>query len=243
MVCLAGCDFTPWKSVHTQNTEIFYKPGSYAQKHIQKAKQQYEYAVQDAVQFLPQINLTPKVKVYLYEKLKSKGFAKPEMREVHFRYGEEFRLTSSHEFLHIFLYEYNKKAPLRFEEGVCRIREGKRKKFKGKMHQILYYQLVKFSPKENWKAELVFKDHYKTDDEGNIAAAFALFTQQELGMSKFWKFYQELTKKNWRQKLQEYFGKSISQIDQDFVVFVKSIPDPPEAFKFKFSPETAHLHK
>ncbi|MCB9757971.1 MAG: hypothetical protein H6753_06090 [Candidatus Omnitrophica bacterium] len=232
-----------WKVSETQNLKIYYRPFSYAEKHLAQAQTSYENSFVAAEQFLSKINKTPKVKVYLYDNLKNKGFAKVEKREVHFRYGKVFRLTSVHEFLHIFLYELNPNVPLRFEEGVCRIREGKSKKFKGQIYQILYYQLVKLTSSDRWVVEEVFQNKYKDDDEGNIAAAFALFAMQSLGEKTFWTMYQELDQKNWQQLLGKYFGKSIDAINVEFNHYVNQIPDPPEAFKYKFSPKTAYLHQ
>ncbi len=232
-----------WKTAETQHLVLYYRPFSYAEKNLSQAISSYENSFLLAEQFLPKINKIPKVKVYLHGHLKNKGYAKAAEREVHFRYDEVFRLTSVHEFLHIFLYELNSKVPLRFEEGVCRIKEGKSKKFKGQVYQIIYYQLVKLTSPDRWIVEEVFQDHYKDDDEGNIAAAFALFAMKSLGEKTFWSFYQELDKKNWEQLLTKYFGKSLADINIEFKNFVNKIPDPPEAFKYKFSPKTAHLHE
>jgi len=198
LVLLSGCGTNNWKVAETPNLSIYYKPGSYAEKNLTTVKRVYEESFRLAEQFLPKINRTPKVKVYLYEKLKNKGYSKVKEREVHFRYGEIFRLTSVHEFLHIFLYELNPEVPLRFEEGVCRIKEGKRKKFKGNVYQILYYQLVKLTSPDRWTVKEVFQNRYKDDNEGNISAAFAVFALQELGKQQFWAFYQQLDQDNWQ---------------------------------------------
>ena len=243
LILLSGCGMNNWKIEETPNLSIYYKSGSYAEKNLATAKRVYENSFQLAEQFLPKINKWPKVKIYLYDKLKNKGYSKVTEREVHYRYSEEFRLTSMHEFLHIFLHELNPNAPLRLEEGVCRLKEGKRKKFKGQFYQIMYYQLVKFVPKERWTVEEIFQDHYKNDDEGNIAAAFIVFALQKLKESQFWSFYQQLSKDNWKVMLKQYFKKDIAVIDQEFMAFVHTITDPPEAFKHKYSPKTAHLHK
>lgn len=243
MVVMSGCSMNNWEVTETQNLSIYYKKGSYAHKNIQEAKRIYENSFTVAEHFLPSINKYPKIKVFLYENLKTKGFSKVKDREVHYRYSEEFRLTSVHEMLHVFLYELNPQAPLRVEEGICRIKEGKRKKFKGQYYQIMYYQLVKFVAEERWTLDEVFQDKYKDDDEGNIAAAFVMYAINELGEKGFWDFYQELDKDNWKEKLKKYFGKDVSVIDQEFKAYVKIIPDPPEAFKFKFSKKTAHLFK
>jgi len=243
LVLMAGCGIQHWELEETPNLSIYYKPGSYAARNLAAAKKAYENSFAVAEQFLPRINKLPKVKVYLYDTLKAKGFSKVKEREVHYRYSEEFRLTSVHEFLHIFLYELNPKAPLRVEEGLCRIKEGKAKKFKGQHYHIMYYQLVKLTPPERWKLDEVFQDHYQDDDEGNIAAAFVLFALQRLGEKRFWAFYKELDKTNGQALLKKYFAKDLTDVEREFAVFVRAIPDPPEAFKYKFSPETAYLHQ
>ncbi|MBU0467964.1 MAG: hypothetical protein KKD07_10600 [Candidatus Omnitrophica bacterium] len=243
MVVMSGCSMNNWEVTETQNLSIHYKKGSYADRNIQEAKRVYENSFMVAEQFLPSINKYPKVKVFLYEKLKNKGFSKVKDREVHYRYSEEFRLTSVHEMLHVFLYELNSQAPLRVEEGVCRIKEGKRKKFKGQYYQIMYYQLVKLVPEERWTLDEVFQDKYKDDDEGNIAAAFMMYAINKIGEKRFWDFYQGLDKNNWQAMLKQCFGQEASVIDKEFKAFVKTIPDPPEAFKYKYSKKTAYLHK
>ena len=243
MILTAGCGFQNWEVEETNNLLIHFKPGSYAERNLDAAKKAYENSFAVAEQFLPRINKLPKIKVYLYDTLKAKGFSKVKEREVHYRYSEEFRLTSVHEFLHIFLYELNAKAPLRVEEGVCRIKEGKAKKFKGQHYHIMYYQLVKLIPPERWRLDEVFQDQYKDDDEGNIAAAFVLYALHQLGQERFWAFYQELDKTNWQKILPTYFRKDIGSIEREFRAFVRTIPDPPEAFRVKFSPETAYLHQ
>ncbi len=243
LIAFLGCGNTRWKVAETPDLLIYYRPGSYAEKHIEQAKTDYEASFQLAEQFLPRVKKTPKVKVYLYDELKDKGYARVQEREVHYRYGEVFRLTSVHELLHIFLYEINPSAPIRLEEGICRINEGKRKKFKGQVYDIKYYQLVKLTSPDRWKAGEAFADEYKDDDQGNIAAAFALFAIKELGEKRFWAFYEQVREDNWRPLLEQYFGKKEAMIDQDLKAFIQAIPDPPEAFKFKFSPATAHLHQ
>src|SRR5262245_2023901 len=243
LILTTGCDMQNWKTEETNNLDIYYKPGSYAEQNLEAAKKAYENSFAVAEQFLPTINKLPKVKVFLYDTLKAKGFSKVKEREVHYRYSEEFRLTSVHEFLHIFLYELNPNVPLRFEEGVCRIREGKAKKFKGQHYHIMYYQLVKLTPPERWKVDEVFQDNYQDDDEGNIAAAFALFATRRIGEERFWKFYRELDKTNYKVQLKKYFGKDPAALDPEFATFIHAIPDPPEAFRYKFSPETAELHR
>ena len=174
---------------------------------------------------------------------KAKVFLGLKKREVHYRFSEDFRLTSAHEFLHIFLYELNPNVPLRLEEGVCRINEGKRKNFKGKDYQIMYYQLVKFVPEERWGVQEVFLDYYTGDNEGNVAAAFVLYAMEELGIEKFWDFYLELNKENWKVMLKKHFRKDLATIEGEFQAFVRTIPDPPEAFNFKNSPESEPRHK
>ncbi len=241
--CVGGCDLPRWKVAETQDLLIYYKPGSYAEKHLSEAEADYEGSFQLAEQFMPALKKTPKVKVYLYDTLKNKGFSRVRDREVHYRYGEVFRLTSAHEFLHIFLYELNPKAPIRIEEGACRIQEGKRKKFKGKIYQIMYYQLVKLSPPDRWTLQEAFRNEYKNDDEGNIAAAFVLFAMKELGPRQFWSFYEQLEPDNWQPLVKKFFGKDAETINKDFAVFVQNIPDPPEAFRYKYSPATAYLHQ
>ncbi|HBG62595.1 MAG: hypothetical protein A2Y03_00250 [Omnitrophica WOR_2 bacterium GWF2_38_59] len=243
IVVMSGCSMNNWEVAETQNLSIYYKKGSYADRNIEEAKRIYEYSFNVAEQYLPRINKVPKLKVFLYEKLRNKGFSRVNDREVHYRFSEEFRLTSVHEMMHVFLYELNPDAPLRVEEGICRIKEGKRKRFKGNDYQIMYYQLVKLVSEERWSLNEVFQDKYKDDDEGNIAAAFIMYATNKLGEPKFWEFYQELDKDNWAGLLKKYFGQDIPVIDQEFKAYVKTIPDPPEAFKFKFSRKTAHLHK
>ena len=243
LIGLLGCGAARWKVEETPDLLIYYRPGSYAEQHIAQARSDYEHSFQLAAQLLPTVKRTPKIKVYLYDNLKNKGFSKVKEREVHYRYGEVFRLTSSHEFLHILLYELNPKAPLRVEEGVCRINEGKRKKFKGQFYEIMYYQLVKLTSPDRWNVQEVFRDAYDNDDEGNIAAAFILFAIRELGEQRFWPFYEQLREDNWRPLLEQTFGKDVPAINRDFAAFVNTIPDPPEAFKYKYSAATAHLHQ
>jgi len=239
----AGCGFHPWKKVETRHLVIHYKPGTYAEQNLQEAKKVYEHSFISAEQFLPRINKTAKLNIFLHENLKAKGYSNVDKREVHYRYSEEFRLTSKHEMLHVFLYELNPNAPLRLEEGVCRLSERKRKKFKGQFYDIRYYQLVKFVSEERWKLAEVFVNQYKDDDEGNIAAAFTAYSMNKMGPEKFWAFYQKLDKENWREHLRLAFGLPLEQIDREFKLYVQKIPDPPEAFKVKFSPKTAHLHQ
>ena len=243
IVFLSGCSNNNWKVFESTDYDIYYKAGTYAEAHLEDARRSYDNSMKLAEHVLPRINKRPKVKVYLHEGLKHKGYAKVKEREVHFRYDAEFRLTSVHEFLHIFLYEINPNVPVRFEEGYCRIRERKRKRFAGKDHDILYYQLIKFSDPARWTIHDVFKDDYNSDDDGNIAAAFVVYMITSIGEQKFWDFYEQLDKKNWRELCERYFGKPVAQIDQGFKAFVQTIPDPPEAFKHKYSPQNKHLHK
>jgi hypothetical protein len=246
MVCLvflAGCGFSGWKTAETKNLTIYYKPGSYAEQHLSEAKQVYEGSFLAAEQFLPKINKEPKLKVYLYDLLESKGYSLPSKREVHYRYTAEFRLTSVHEMMHIFLFELNPNAPLRLEEGLCRLQEGKRKKFQGQYYEIKYFQLVKLTPENQWTLDEVFQDRYENDDQGNIAAAFIVFAFKELGEEKFWSFYEQVNMKNCDTRLTQYFAKDRPTIEREFKAFVNTIPDPPDAFRYKYSPETAHLHQ
>ncbi len=243
LVFLSGCSKAGWKVEEAEDFDLYYKPGTYAEAHLDDALKSYTNAMKLVEHVLPAINKTPKVKVYLHEGLKHKGYAKVEKREVHFRYDADFRLTSSHEFLHIFLYELNPHVPIRFEEGYCRIRERKRKRFQGQDHDILYYQLVKFVDPSRWTIEEVFHDNYKDDDDGNIAAAYVVYMMTTLGEPRFWQFYRGLDKRNWRALTERYFGQDLKTVDQGFKAFVQSIPNPPDAFRHKYSAENEHLHK
>lgn len=228
---LSGCGLNPWKVAETPHLSIYYKSGSYAEKHLEQAKIEYENSFQLATQLVPRIKTAPKVKVYLYDELKSKGFAYVTKYEVHYLYGEAFRLTSLHEFLHVFLYEINPKAPLRLDEGICRVWEERRKQFNGTDHQVPLYQLAKLAPQDLWTVHEVFQNKYKNDVEGNVAAAFVFYAMQELGEQSFWAFYREFNQHNWQAVVVKYFGKSLEMIDQEFKSFVQNIPDPPEAFR------------
>lgn len=227
LAVLWGCGKAGWQSVETDQLILHYRAGSYAERNLEQAVAVYEDSLQAARRLLPQVRLKGKVKVYLHDHLDKLGFTLADRREVHFRYDEEFRLTSMHEFLHIFLHRLNPKAPLRFEEGVCRMHEARTVRDGNRRVQVPLVQLGKRAAPETWRLTEIFQDFYDTDDQGNLAAAFAAFAMQEHGEERFWTFYGDLRKDVWQKPLEVYFGQDAPTIESRFVAYMERIPNPP----------------
>ena len=226
---LCGCGNGGWQSVETDRLIIHYKKDSFAEKNLAEVVADYEDSIRAAERLLPQVRLEGKVKVYLHEHLEKLGYARAAAREVHFRYDREFRLTSMHEFLHIFLHRLNPQVPLRFDEGVCRVHEVRTVRAGSGAVQVPLVQLGKRAAPSMWRLDQIFLDHYSSDEEGNLAAAFVAFAMQEHGEGPFWNFYGSLRKREWRPAIENYFGQDIHTVEARFVNFMKRIPDPPGA--------------
>ncbi len=227
VLLLTGCGNSGWQRTETEHLILHYKSGSFGERNLNQAIREYEDSYMAARRLLPQVRHNGKIKVYLHEGLDRMGFTRAASREVHFRYDAEFRLTSMHEFLHIFLKKLNPDAPLRFEEGVCRVHEIRGVRDGNRIVQVPLVQLAKRASPDTWRLSEVFKDDYETDNEGNLAAAFAAFAMQEHSEVKFWNFYADLQRGDWLKPLEEYFGQDAQVIENRFVSFMKRIPDPP----------------
>ena len=232
---LAGCssksvstsDSASWLVKETPNLILHYQPRSYAARNLNKAAAEYERSYRQAASIIPIDKTKPKLDVYLHDSLKAAGHANRNNRSSHYVYARRFQLTSAHEMMHHFLYEMNPNVPIRVEEGVCRL-------FEDRViltSRVKLFQLAKAAPRRLLDVREVFKDGYKTDIEGNVAAAFAQFFVTKLGWQKFWAFYRRLDKRQWEVQLQRAFGKNIAAINRDFVIFVRGLKSPPAVFR------------
>jgi len=220
-----------WKEYKSGGLVFYYQPGSYAEQHIKEAAKDFNKAFMYAKGFVPLLKSPPRISVYLHDDLPLYGFADIEHKSVHCIYSKDFQLISHHEMLHILLKEVNPYAPERFEEGVCRFQEERSIQGEdGKLYLAPLYQLGKWYAKENWKTGEVFEDFYEGDIQGNFAASFVFFCFKSLGKEKFWQFYKDLNKTNYKVVLEKYFGMSQDGIDLDFSAFMQKIPDPPTVF-------------
>ncbi len=229
---LLGCASAPvpesahWLTTETAHLVLHYQPGSYAAKNIKRAAAEYERSHQYAVQSLPFVNTQTKLDVYLHDSLTAAGHANRNNRSSHYVYSRLFRLTSPHEMLHHFLYELNPQVPLRVEEGLCRF-------FESRVvlgNSVRLYELARLTPQRSWNVYEVFQDHYQTDGEGNVSAAFSAFLVQVLGPNQFWSFYENLDKTRWEAQLQRALSKSTAEINRDFQDFILGLKQPPAIF-------------
>lgn len=216
----------PWLTQETTHLILHYQPGSFAAANLQKAISAYESSYRYAVKVLPFVNNRAKLDVYLHDSLSAAGHANRENRSSHYVYSKRFTLTSPHEMMHHFLYEMNPNVPLRFEEGVARLFEV-RTTLTGRKH---LFQLARLSPQHLLDVREVFKDDYKTDVEGNVAAAFSAFLVDKMGWQAFWKFYNGLDKTRWGLQLEAIFKEDMSAINQEFRTFVRGLNNPPALF-------------
>lgn len=227
LTVFTGCGQNGWRSTETDHLILYFQPDSFAERALDQAVTEYEDSYQAARRLLPQVELEGKIKVYLHEGLGRMGFTRAAVREVHFRYDAQFRLTSMHEFLHVLLYQFNRRAPLRFEEGVCRVHEVRSVRDGDRTVPVPLVRLAKRMPAELWRVKEVFRDAYETDGEGNLAAAFAAFAIQEHGMDRFWEFYAQLREGAWQKPLEEYFDSDLASVEKRFIGYMNRLPDPP----------------
>ncbi len=221
-VCFNLRDHLLWKKQQLQNFTIYYKPDSYAQNHLQEAMNLYEKSYQHAFAFVPE-SKHKNIKLYLYDELELLGFSRYDDQSVHYVFSEKFQLISSHEFMHLFLKDFNPKAPVRLEEGLCRVNEARSHAVNGEVKVIPLYVMGKLSPQIQWHLQYVFLDHYQNDQEGNLAAAFVNFYLDSWGQASFWSFYRDVTMDNWQALLEKRTQVSIEKIDNDFADFVSQL--------------------
>lgn len=232
---LAGCaaapilteDSTAWLTKETPNLILHYQPRSYAASRIDRAAAEYERSYRQAVSIIPVDKSKPKLDVYLHDSLKAAGHANRNNRSSHYVYARRFQLTSAHEMMHHFLYEMNPNVPLRLEEGTCRLFESRVML----TQRVRLFQLAKFAHPRSWDVREVFKDGYRTDEEGNVAAAFAQFFVSTLGWERYWTFYRSLDKRQWERQLQLTFGKNTAAINRDFQNFIRGMKSPSALFR------------
>ena len=220
-------DSTAWLTKETPNLILHYQPRSYAASRINIAAAEYERSYRQAVSIIPVDKTKPKLDVYLHDSLKAAGHANRNNRSSHYVYSRRFQLTSAHEMMHLFLYEMNSNVPIRLEEGTCRLFES-RVMFTSR---VRLFQLAKLAPPRSWDVREVFKDGYRTDAEGNVAAAFAQFFISTRGWQQYWAFYRTLDKRTWEAQLQRAFGQNTAAINRDFKVFIRGMKSPSALFR------------
>ncbi len=226
--CLLGCSGS-WKQYETPHLKIYYQKGSYAEKNLQQAATVYEENYRSIFEIAPVRERREKLALYLHEKYDAWGRSYPDRGELHYVFSEQRRLTSSHEMMHVFLHELNPHAPDALEEGVCRFYEARAIMVDGKRQNVPLYVLATRIPSKGRGVEAVFKQSYQSDNEGNLAAAFVAFyvAQKPDGAlnrnSSFWMFYRKVKVQNWRETLEQEFGKGIQEIDADFQKFIAGL--------------------
>jgi len=228
-----GCASPVWESRECSHFTVLYEPESYAAAHLEQAISEYEQAFEFAVSVLPSGTSEWKFKLYLHSGLAEAGHANRSDRSVHYLYSERGRLTSAHEMMHHLLYELNPGMPLRFEEGVCRLFEMRSfTSREGTTSSCSLVQLAKLAPPGLLQASEVFQDRYRSDEEGNCAAAFAAYLLKRLGKDPFWEFYRQATPASVADQLPRLLKKPAKDLDSEVVAFVKGLEDPPAVFRF-----------
>lgn len=212
-----------WKSVETKHFTLYYRTNTHAARRIREAAQQFDQIYEQEASFAPAVTLPRKPKLYLHEQLSLWGYAEIERLTLHSIYNEDQQLVSGHELMHLFLDRINPDAPMRYEEGICRMFEAREVPYRGRTYLVSLYKLARLTAPAGWTIRNVFQPAYNTDDEGNLAAAFAMMTLQRFGRDKFWQFHRELTETNWPEVLSRFYGQSLDEIDRDFHDFVAGL--------------------
>ena len=223
-----------WSKQETDHLIIHYKKGTYAALNIKLACEEYEKSYSKMRSQIPvgKESEAKKIHILLHEQSRRRvsGWAKPERNEAHYMYTRNRKLTTSHEMMHVILKRYNPKAPLRFEEGVCRYFEGQKITVDDESAHCPFYRLAKLQPQTEWQVKKVFLPTYKTSGQACIAAAFVSYLMEQLGPQGFWDFYGYITEGNYILVLEEKLDIEIKQINKDFEMYIQSLEDPPSLF-------------
>lgn len=223
-----------WLKEETDHLVIYYKKGTYAALNIEQACQEYEQVYLKMKSQIPvgrKTNLK-KLRLFLHEQQRRNqlGWASPETYEAHYTYSRQCKLVTAHEMMHVYLRHYNPKAPLRFEEGVCRYFEWERIFVDNDSATCQFYRLAKLQPQAEWTVQNVFLPNYETKGQACTAAAFVSYLMEELRSQKFWDFYANTSEENYEFLLEKTLNIEINQINEEFKKHIQSLEDPPSLF-------------